>query len=152
MFLRAFGTIALLILSVSAVTARGPYGSVKIGNWSGGAYTNDQTGAFTGCVASAPYQSGITVIVMVSANVTWNLGFSNGNWSLKPGTSFPIVLTFDGRTPFNVDGRVISTNSVSVDMPDTSDLIKQFRASTTVSGFAQGHAPRPEKKTMAIQG
>jgi len=70
MFLRAFGAIALLILSVSAVTARGPYGSVKIGNWSGGAYTNDQTGAFTGCVASAPYQSGITVIVMVSANVT----------------------------------------------------------------------------------
>ena len=41
MYLRAIGAIALLILSVSAVTARGPYGSVKIGNWSGGAYTND---------------------------------------------------------------------------------------------------------------
>ena len=51
---------------LSAVTARGPYGSVKIGNWSGGAFTNDTTGAFTGCVASAPYKSGITVVVMVS--------------------------------------------------------------------------------------
>lgn len=75
MVLRALGAIALLILSASAVTARGPYGSVKIGNWSGGAFTHDTTGAFTGCVASAPYKSGITVVVMVSPEVTWNLGF-----------------------------------------------------------------------------
>ena len=139
MFLKAFGAIALLVLSSSSVAARGPYGSVKVGNWSGGAFTNDQTGAFSGCVASAPYKSGITVIVMVGANVTWNLGFSHNNWSLKPGSTFPIVLTFDGRAPFNVDGRVISTHAVSVDMPDTSDLIKQFRASTTMSAFAEGN-------------
>jgi hypothetical protein len=139
MVLRALGAIALLILSVSAVTARGPYGSVKIGNWSGGAYTNDTTGVFTGCVASAPYKSGITVVAMVSPELTWNLGFVNSNWSLKTGASFPIVLTFDGRAPFNVNGRVISANSVSVDMPDTSDLIKQFRASTTMSAFAEGN-------------
>ena len=137
MFLKVFGAIALLVLSSSSVAARGPYGSVKVGNWSGGAFTNDRTGAFSGCVASAPYKSGITVIVMVSANVTWNLGFSHNNWSLKPGSTFPIVLTFDGRAPFNVDGRVISTHAVSVDMPDTSDLIKQFRASTTMSAFAE---------------
>lgn len=139
MYLRTFGAIALLVLSVSAATARGPYGSVKVGSWSGGAYTDDRTGAFTGCIASAPYKSGITVIVMVGADLTWNLGFSNNNWSLNRGARFPIVLTFDGRAPFNVDGRVISTNSVSVDMPDTSDLIKQFRASTTMSAFAEGN-------------
>ena len=76
---------------------------------------------------------------MVSANASWNLGFSHNGWSLKPGTAFPIVLTFDGRSPFNVDGKVISAHFVSVDMPDTSDLIKQFRASTTMSAFAQGN-------------
>jgi hypothetical protein len=139
MDLRAICAIALLILSASSVTARGPYGSVKIGHWSGGAFTNDQTGAFSGCVASAPYKSGITVFVMVSANVSWNLGFSHNGWALKPGTAFPIVLTFDGRAPFNVEGKVISAHSVSVEMPDTSDLIKQFRASTTMSAFAQGN-------------
>ena len=139
MVFRTLGAIALLILSASAVAARGPYGSVKIGNWSGGAFTNDTTGAFSGCVASAPYKSGITLLVMVSENVTWNLGFANGNWSLKPGANFPIVLTFDGRAPFNVNGRVISAHSVSVDMPDTSDLIRQFRASTTMSAFAEGN-------------
>jgi hypothetical protein len=139
MVLKTIGAIALLVVSVSSVTARGPYGSVKIGNWSGGAFTNDQTGAFTGCVASAPYKSGVTVFVMVNADLTWNLGFLHNNWSLKPGSAFPIVLTFDGRPPFNVDGRVISAHSVSVDMPDTSELIKQFRASTTMSAFAEGN-------------
>ena len=139
MYLRAFGTIALLILSASSVTARGPFGSVNVGNWSGGAFTNDQTGAFTGCIASANYKSGITVFVMVSNNVTWNLGFTHNNWSLKPGSAFPIVLTFDGRSPVNVNGRVVSAQTVSVEMPDTSDLIKQFRASTTMSAFAEGN-------------
>ena len=139
MYLRAFGALALLILSASSVAARGPYGSVNVGNWAGGAFTNDQTGAFTGCIASANYQSGITVFVMVGANATWNLGFTNNTWSLKPGATFPIVLTFDGRAPVNVSGRVISARTVSVDMPDTSDLIKQFRASTAMSAFAEGN-------------
>ena len=34
---------------------------------------------------------------MVTPKVTWNLGFTHNNWALKSGTSFPIVLTFDGR-------------------------------------------------------
>ena len=89
MYLRAICAIALLILSASSVTARGPYGSVKIGNWSGGAFTNDQTGAFSGCIASAPYKSGITVFVMVSANVSWNLGFSHSGWSPQSLSQLP---------------------------------------------------------------
>jgi hypothetical protein len=139
MYFRAIISILVLFLSASDVSARGPYGSINIGGWSRGAFTNDQSGAFTGCIATAPYKSGITVFVMVRENVTWNLGFSHNSWSLSPGSAFPIVLTFDGRPPFNVNGRVISAHTVSVDMPDRSDLIKQFRASTTMSAFAQGN-------------
>ena len=132
--------IALILLLLSApVLARGPYGSIKIGNWGGGAFTSDQDGAFTGCIASAPYKSGISLVVMVTPKVTWNLGFTRDNWALKSGTSFPIVLTFDGRAPFNVTGAVIGEHAVSVNMPDNSDLIKQFRASRTMSAFAQGN-------------
>ena len=39
----AFGLIAML----STSDARGPYGSINVGNWKGGAYTNDQSGAFS---------------------------------------------------------------------------------------------------------
>jgi hypothetical protein len=140
MFSKTFGMSAiLLLLSLSTVAAKGPYGSIKIGAWTGGAFTNDQSGAFTGCIASAPYKSGITVFVMVSSNVTWNVGFSHQAWSLAPGSSFPIVLTFDGRPPFNVSAQVLSVHLAKVDMPDNSEIIKQFRASRSMSAFAQGN-------------
>lgn len=132
--------LCLLALCVgSPADARGPYGTIKIGGWTGGAFTNNETGQFSSCIASAPYKSGITFFVMVSANVTWNIGFSKDTWTLTPGSTFPIVLTFDGKQPFNVTGHSISRNTVSVSMPDNSDLIRQFRASSTMSAFAQGN-------------
>ena len=39
--------IAALLCTIFAgwnAEARGPYGSISVGNWQGGAYTNDQTG------------------------------------------------------------------------------------------------------------
>ncbi|WP_457492249.1 hypothetical protein [Tardiphaga sp. P5_C7] len=136
---KAIGIAFAISCLASAASARGPYGTIKIGNWSGGAFTNNETGRFSSCIASAPYKSGITVLVMVSANVTWNIGFANDGWSLTPGTTFPIVLSFDGKPPFNVVGRSISAHTVSVEMPDNSELIRQFRASSTMSAFAQGN-------------
>jgi hypothetical protein len=53
-----FRVVAIVALWVamfagSNAEARGPYGSINVGNWKGGAYTNDQTGAFTHCSAEA---------------------------------------------------------------------------------------------------
>jgi len=47
------------LMMIPTVQARGPYGSINVGNWKGGAFTSDQTGAFTHCVAGASYDSGI---------------------------------------------------------------------------------------------
>lgn len=38
-------TLLASLLVISVAQARGPYGSINVGNWKGGAYTNDQTGA-----------------------------------------------------------------------------------------------------------
>lgn len=130
-----------LVISVITATnahARGPYGSINVGNWKGGAFTNDSTGDFTSCIALASYKSGITVYVIVGANMTWRLGFSSNSWKLDAGQSFPIILTFDGQQPFNVTATATGSNGVAVDMPDNSTLIAQFRKSKTMSAFAQG--------------
>ena len=47
----------------SPVLAAGPFGSIHVGNWNGGAYTNDQTGAFSHCSAATGYASGVGVLV-----------------------------------------------------------------------------------------
>jgi S1-C subfamily serine protease len=127
-----------LVLAVSGAQARGPYGSLNVGNWKGGAFTNDTSGEFTSCMALAPYKSGITVFVIVGANMAWKLGFASESWNLNSGQNFPIVLTFDGQQPFNVQATVISKNLLAVDMPDNSALIAQFRKSKAMSAFAQG--------------
>jgi S1-C subfamily serine protease len=126
------------IMVAGGAQARGPYGSISVGQWSGGAYTDDSSGAFTSCIAAAPYQSGITLHVVVGANLSWSLGFSNPTWSLKAGQAFPIVLTFDGQQPFNVSGQVLSAGLVGVPMPDNSALISQFRKAKAMSAFAEG--------------
>jgi S1-C subfamily serine protease len=125
-------------LAISGANARGPYGSISVGNWKGGAFTNDGTGEFSSCTAFSPYKSGITVYVIVGANMMWRLGFSSESWKLDMGQKFPIVLTFDGQQPFNVYAAVIGSSLVSVDMPDNSALINQFRKSKTMSAFTQG--------------
>lgn len=137
--MRRFTEIVVLLAAIFATAeadARGPYGSIKVGNWKGGAFTSDTNGEFISCSAASGYKSGITVIVIVGANMTWRLGFANDNWKLVK--NFPLILTFDGQQPFNVSAEVIGPSLVGVDMPDNSTLINQFRKSKTMSVFAEG--------------
>jgi hypothetical protein len=128
-----------LLSIVTPVNARGPYGTISTAGWSGGAYTDDRTGEFSNCIASANYKSGIDFGVLVSKTFNWFLAFTHQNWTLAPGQKFPIVLSFDGRNTFNVDGVSVSKTMVMVPMPDNSGLIKSFRAARTMSAFAQGN-------------
>src|SRR5438445_9070137 len=90
-----------MLVMMAPVHARGPYGSISTAGWSGGAYTDDRTGEFSNCIASANYKSGIDFGVVVSKTFNWLLAFTHQNWTLALGQKFPIVLSFDGRNTFN---------------------------------------------------
>ncbi len=132
--------VALLssLIAVSGAQARGPYGSINVGNWKGGAYTNDQTGEFTHCAAGAGYDSGIYFMVTVDQGAGWALGFHNPKWTLNNNQTFQIALTFDGQRPFNVQGLAISGNLIRVPMPVNSTLIAEFRKAKAMTAFTQG--------------
>jgi S1-C subfamily serine protease len=137
------GVVAIVILFGAILAgqpaeARGPYGSINVGNWKGGAYTNDQTGAFSHCAAGAAYNSGIFFAVTIDANSGWALGFAHEKWTLTNGQTFPIDLTFDAQAPFHVYGVVFSGNLVRVAMPTNSALIGQFRKAKSMTAFTQG--------------
>ncbi|BAM91920.1 conserved hypothetical protein [Bradyrhizobium oligotrophicum S58] len=135
--------LSLLAIATAAMSepadAKGPFGSVSVAGWSGGAYTDDNTGKFSSCVASASYKSGINFGVLALPTYNWALAFIHPGWSLSQGQKFPIVLSFDGRNSYNVEGSVWSANMVVVPMPNDSSLIKSFRAARTMSAFAQGN-------------
>ncbi|MGJ5039881.1 hypothetical protein [Bradyrhizobium sp. HKCCYLRH1062] len=133
-------SVALIEASlIAAAYAKGPYGTISVAGWSGGAYTDDNTGKFSSCIASASYKSGINFGVLALPTYNWALAFIHPSWSLSQGQKFPIVLSFDGRNSYNVEGSVWSANMVVVPMPNDSSLIKAFRAARTMSAFAQGN-------------
>ncbi|WP_315725226.1 MULTISPECIES: hypothetical protein [unclassified Bradyrhizobium] len=134
----AISALSLLLQNASA-QAKGPFGTVSVAGWSGGAYTDDSTGKFSSCIASASYKSGINFGVLALPTYHWALAFIHPTWSLSKGEKFPIVLSFDGRNSYNVEGSVWSANMVVVPMPNDSRLIKSFRAARAMSAFAQGN-------------
>jgi hypothetical protein len=129
--------LSSLIVTAPA-QARGPYGSINVGNWKGGAYTNDQTGEFTNCAAGASYDSGIFFMVTIDQGAGWSLGLHNPKWTLTKNQEFQMALTFDGQRPFNVQGSALSENLIRVPMPVDSMLIAQFRKAKAMTAFTQG--------------
>ena len=67
----AFSVAALFV--ASHAYAKGPFGAIKVGNWTGGAWTNDATGAFSHCAAGAPYLSGIYFMVSLDVSCGWTV-------------------------------------------------------------------------------
>jgi S1-C subfamily serine protease len=136
---RAAAVAVLLstIFAGSNAEAR-PYGSISVGNWKGGAYTNDQTGSFSHCGAGARYDSGVYFVVMIDSGGGWSLGFMHEQWKLTTGEAFPLALTFDGQQPFNVHGIPIADKLVRVPMPSNSSLIAQFRRAKSMTAYTQG--------------
>jgi hypothetical protein len=137
---RAAAVAVLLstIFASSNADARGPYGTISVGNWQGGAYTNDETGSFTHCAAGARYASGVSFSRDDRQQCGWSLGFMHEQWKLTTGAAFPLTLTFDGQQPFNVHGVPIADKLVRVPMPSNSSLIAQFRKAKAMTAYTQG--------------
>jgi S1-C subfamily serine protease len=136
--INAIVTTLCIVASSSTSSARGPYGSITLGNWQGGAYTNDKTGVFSHCAAGAIYDSGIYFVVSIGEDSGWRLGFAHESWQLTPGEAFALALTFDGQPAINVQGMPVGAHLVNVQMPVNSSLIAQFRKAKVMTAFAQG--------------
>lgn len=107
--------------------------------WTGGAFTNDRTGQFNGCIASVPYRSGITMVVAVDRKYGWDLGFGDQAWNLQPREQIPISMSFDGRPPWSGTATAINRHQVTIPMAPRSDLIAAFRGSYEMRAYASGN-------------
>ena len=124
------------IVVVSGACAAGPFGTIHVGQWSGGAYTDDKTGTFSHCAAGTTYASGINLVVGQNANSSWLIGFASPSFHLTPGETFPIDLTFDGKPQARIFGTADSTQLVSGIMPP--NVARDFRKSSLMVAVAKG--------------
>jgi len=116
-----------LLCSASAAFSGGPVGTIHVGPWHGGAYTNDSSGSFDHCAAGADYASGVALILSQTATRSWIIGFANKSWTLTKGTPFPIELVFDGQTQFRIFGVAVNPALISAPLPEPA--LNQLRRS-----------------------
>src|SRR5581483_5897905 len=102
---------------VSIAQAAGPFGTINVGGWKGGAYSNDNTGEFSHCAAASTFGSGISLIVGHNARDAWLLSFASPNFRLNKGQTVPIDVVFDGQEQAKLFATANNNNMVTAILP-----------------------------------
>jgi S1-C subfamily serine protease len=128
-------TFLVQIAIASIANAAGPYGNIHVGNWKGGAFTDDNTGAFSHCGATSSYGNGVILVVGLNANNNWLLGFANPAFHLTKGSTTPIDVTFDGQSQARLFGTATSEiMTLTVLPPNVARAFQKASLMVAVSG------------------
>lgn len=138
--LKSFGFACILqVVLVGVANAAGPFGTIKVGNWVGGAFSNDQTGAFSHCAATTSYANGISLVVGRNAAGSWLLSFASPALHLNKGANTPIDVTFDGQTQARLFATANAPNMLTTVMPP--NVAKSFQKASLMVADAGGNTP-----------
>lgn len=135
--LRALAAGLILVLGQS-LAAAATIKSMNIGNWSAGAYTDDQTGDFSHCAASSNYKNGISLFFVVNKDFAWSVAFSNPQWQMVKGSKYPVSLSIDGAPSLDETAVAISNNLVQVSLADNAGLFETFKHGNLLVLYAAG--------------
>lgn len=128
-FLVVTGVLSLFALpQASAAVVE----SFRSGGWTGSAFTDDTSGLFSTCVASAAYRSGITLYVQVDTTYNWAIGFSSPGWDLKEGADIALRYRIDRGKWQQGIARATSKTLARMQMPPESYIITRFRRGRTM--------------------
>jgi S1-C subfamily serine protease len=135
MWLRSFATAALLQLGLAGLAhAAGPFGSVNVGNWIGGAFSNDETGAFSHCAATTPYANGVILVVSQNAAGTWSLAFASPSYRFNKGENAAIDVIFDGQEQARLFATAYQSNMLTAIMP--ANVVRTFQKASLMVATA----------------
>jgi hypothetical protein len=100
---------------------------ISFQNWSGGAYTDTTTGAFSHCVVSAGYLSGDNLYFSVTRDGEVGVGVESPNLNLNPGSQFPVALYVDRRQPIYGTAEASDVNFAALFIPDLALALDAFK-------------------------
>src|ERR1700679_4321618 len=99
--LRIFAVLAATCqAAISQAAAGGIIGSIHVGPWTGGAFT-EKAGEFGFCAATTPVESGYVLTIGQNADRFWVMAITHPDWGLKRSQKLSLDLTFDGQSPIN---------------------------------------------------
>jgi S1-C subfamily serine protease len=99
----------------------------NVGDWQGGAYVDKQTKALSHCGVSGPFNAdGVSLLVTLTRDLSWSLGFVSQRWSLTPDTILPIQIRFGKGAWIDFEADVITKDHVAVHMFGNVDFAERF--------------------------
>lgn len=135
MWLKSLVVASLLQVGIAgAAYAKGPFGSVNVGNWIGGAFSNDETGAFSHCAATTPYANGVILVVSQNAAGTWSLAFASPGYNFNKGENAAIDVTFDGQERARLYATAYQSNMLTTIMP--LNVVRSFQKASLMVATA----------------
>ena len=135
MWLKSFVVASLLQVIVAGIAhAKGPFGSVNVGNWIGGAFSIDETGAFSHCAATTPYANGVILVVSQNAAGTWSLAFASPSYRFNKGENATIDVTFDGQEQARLFATAYQSNMLTAIMP--LNVVRTFQKASLMVATA----------------
>ena len=100
-------SIVFVALFLGGAAVRAPAAAQwSVGDWNGNSYI-DRAGAFSHCIMSAKYNSGITLYFLLFRNHDLFIGVSAPDWSLNPHSPYTMTLAIDGKTIRSAPGTVL---------------------------------------------
>lgn len=124
------------LLALGLAHAAGPFGSIRVGTWTGGAFTHDESGQFSHCAASTSYANGMTLLVGQEASGAWLLGFANPAFRFKKGENLTIDTTFDGQAEVRLFATATSETMVTSVLP--TNVARAFQKASLLVAVARG--------------
>jgi hypothetical protein len=156
--------VAALLISTfaSAAIAAGPFGSINIGNWKGGAYTDDKKRTFSHCGAASEDQNGNSIAIAKDVRGHFVLSLAYPAWQIMPGRKFPITATFGEHEHLHITGIAATSTTINAtvlnnvcDSPHQSGesqptaTIGSAPGSSGLAAFLGGNAERPKNQSKA---
>ena len=106
---------------------------IKVGNWEGGAYTDDKTNSFLSCTVGTNYVNGTYLNISAIAEGGTGIGVFSPNLKLQVGELITGTLKIDERYFNRFDGRAISENGISIVFAETDIVFDALRRGRTLT-------------------
>jgi hypothetical protein len=125
-------------LAASSTAAAERIETFQVGNWRGGAYTNNDTRQFSHCAVNASYRSGIILLFSVGRTYHWSMALANQRWSLNKGAVYDVAYDIDGGPRTTVKGRANTSTLVEIPLADSATLFRAFQSGKKLNVHAAG--------------
>jgi S1-C subfamily serine protease len=126
--LRKLAAISFAIAFTATSAAAKEFSKFQVGVWQAGAYTNDKSGEFSHCSASAFYKhNGVTLFVFVDKSYSLDLTFFQENWQLNENKLYSLRYRYDGGRWEETEAYPVDKNAFAISMSKSPAGITSFR-------------------------